>query len=196
MSTHKREICNSFRTLTQMMRDRGTPCPDWEQLSGDDVIAIQSGRTVFYVDDVTRGCRLVYDMSFRFRLPNVKKFLDAAGSGMSTFLLVVANPTPAAAKSVRELQDIQLEMFDVRSLQFNVSHHELVPRHDPIRDESEIEDILKLYSLKTRTQLPLIYSTDPMARYLALRPGQLVRITRRSPSAGVHVLYRCCAKVH
>jgi DNA-directed RNA polymerase subunit H (RpoH/RPB5) len=88
----------------------------------------------------------------------------------------------------------EVQVFEFAELQYNPSRHMLVPSHEPIREEPEIETILRRYRLKTRYQLPLILSTDPMARYLALKPGQLVRIVRQSPSAGTYVLYRCCQR--
>lgn len=115
---------------------------------------------------------------------------DAGG----TYILIVrdrAGPTHAALKGIEELQK-DVQFFGLHELQFNVSRHALVPRHEPLRDESEIEAVMARYKLKSRYQLPLILSSDPIARYLALKPGQLVRITRRSPSAGSYVLYRCC----
>jgi len=195
MATHQKEITDSFRTVTEMMRDRGRPCEQWEALSGEDVLALQGGRTVFHLDDAGASYRLVYDLSPRFKLSAVRKLLDVAPEVATQVILVVSAPTPAATRSLKELQlAAEVQMFDIKSLQFNVSRHDFVPHHEPIRDEAEIEAVVRRYSLKSRVQLPLIFSSDPMARYLGLRPGQLVRITRRSPSAGVHVLYRCCAR--
>lgn len=197
MNTHHKEIADSFRTVTEMMRDRGRPCEQWERLAAEDVLAMQGGRAVFHLDDADAACRLVYDLSPRFKLGNVRKLLDVAPDVATQVFLVVGAPTPAATRSLKELQlaaGVEVQMFDLRSLQFNVSRHDFVPPHEPIRDEAEIEAVLRRYRLKSRIQLPLIFSSDPMARYLGLRPGQLVRITRRSPSAGIHVLYRCCAR--
>lgn len=86
------------------------------------------------------------------------------------------------------------QVFDMNELQFNAARHSLVPKHEPIRGEAEIDAIIKACFVKTKFQLPLILSTDTMARYLALKPGELVRITRLSPSAGISTSYRCCIK--
>ena len=77
-------------------------------------------------------------------------------------------------------------------LLFNISKHCLIPKHEPIRDDDAIQEIIARYSLKARQQLPLIFKTDPMARYLGLRPKELVKITRYTPAAGEYVIYRCC----
>ena len=104
--------------------------------------------------------------------------------------LVITRELPMQGKS--GLADESTQIFKIEELLINVARHSLVPRHIPIRSPDEIKKILQIYSLKTPQQLPLIISTDPQARYLALRPGELVRIERPSPSAGTYVLYRCC----
>jgi DNA-directed RNA polymerase subunit H (RpoH/RPB5) len=115
-----------------------------------------------------------------------------AEDGFPSQVIVVVREKPAQGKGVDELaRDIHL--FPIKELQYNVSRHGMVPRHEPVRNEAEILAVLARYRLKSRFQLPLILSSDPMARYLALKPGQLVRITRPSPSAGTYVLYRCCS---
>ena len=40
--------------------------------------------------------------------------------------------------------------------------------------------------------LPVILRDDAMARYLGLRPGEVVRILRPSPTSGTYVSYRIC----
>jgi DNA-directed RNA polymerase subunit H (RpoH/RPB5) len=37
---------------------------------------------------------------------------------------------------------------------------------------------------------PLLLSSDPVARYYGALPGTMMRITRKSPTAGEYVLYR------
>lgn len=199
MTTHKQNVTTSFRIVTEMVRSRGIPSSRWEQLNGEDVLAIGGGRYVFHIDDKHIGFRVIYDLNSKFRVSSIKKLLegdeDDEGGEMKlkNFIVIVSNPTPAATKSIRELNNPDIELFDIKWLQYNVSRHELQPQEfQPVRNEEEIEAIVKRYSLKTRTQLPLIPNTDPMARYYALRPGQLVRVTRRSPSAGTTGVYRCC----
>ena len=213
------EVIKSFATLREMLRDRGADTASLERLSGEDVAAMAAARNVFSFDLPSCRTRVVYELNPKFKPADVRKHLpqpeapdapeardeegDGAGSSGSgeagaaaeqpaTFI-VVSNeqPSNAALKGILET-GLDVQMFQLRELQFNVSRHESVPRHEPVRDEAEIERVAKRYGLRSRFQMPLILSSDPMARYLALKHGQLVRITRVSPTAGDYVLYRCC----
>jgi DNA-directed RNA polymerase subunit H len=154
---------------------------------------------VFHVDLPGCGVRLVYDLNPKFKMVDVRALLTADPPGTWTYILVVRE-RPVQGKGMELVRggggggarDVQL--FLLRELQFNLMRHALQPDFEPIREEAEIKAVMKRYGLKSPYQLPLILSTDPVARHLALKPGQLVRILRPSPSAGTCVQYRCCQR--
>ena len=71
---------------------------------------------------------------------------------------------------------------------FDVMKHELVPRHDVLTDE-EARAILDRYGV-TPDQFPKIYANDAVARAVRAKPGNIIQIKRKSPTAGEHVAYR------
>ncbi len=71
---------------------------------------------------------------------------------------------------------------------FTVLDHVLVPKHE-IMTEEEIEKELGKLGLK-REDLPLLLVTDPVAKAIGAKPGDVVRITRESPTAGKTIAYR------
>jgi len=71
---------------------------------------------------------------------------------------------------------------------FDVMKHDLVPRHEVLSDE-EAQEILRRYAV-TPDQLPKILSTDAVARAVRAKPGQIIKIKRKSPTAGEAVAYR------
>lgn len=145
--------------------------------------------------------RVVYSLNSTFKLPDVRKLLApiekaADGDGEQIQEVIVVTREKVTSASRRGLDDTvrrHVQFFCLNELQFNISRHVLVPRHEPVHDEAEVERIVARYRVRSRHQFPIIACSDPMARYLALRPGQLVRIVRFSPSVGTYSAYRCCA---
>ncbi len=73
-------------------------------------------------------------------------------------------------------------------LRFNVLNHEIVPLHE-ILPEEEAAPLLEKYDI-VKEQLPKIKATDPAARVVSAKPGQILRITRASPTAGRFIAHR------
>lgn len=71
---------------------------------------------------------------------------------------------------------------------FKVTEHELVPKHEVVPMEEAIK-ILRELGIRPE-QLPYLRASDPVAREIGAKPGDLVRIERKSPTAGKVVVYR------
>jgi len=66
--------------------------------------------------------------------------------------------------------------------------HALVPLHEKMT-EKESKAVFEKYHLRMH-ELPKINSSDPALRNLNAKPGDLIKITRKSPTAGTTVFYR------
>lgn len=66
--------------------------------------------------------------------------------------------------------------------------HELVPQHT-ILSKKEIEELLAKYRIKPY-QLPSIRASDPAVLAIEAKPGDVLKIVRRSSTAGEIVVYR------
>lgn len=69
-----------------------------------------------------------------------------------------------------------------------ILNHELVPKHELLSKE-DAERVLSAYSI-TPDLLPKIKSTDAVARATGAKKGSIIKITRRSPTAGEALYYR------
>lgn len=74
----------------------------------------------------------------------------------------------------------------------DITKHELVPKHELLTEE-EKEELLKRYGV-TITQLPRILISDPAIRGLNAKVGDIIKITRYSPTAGKSIYYRVVRK--
>ncbi|MFW5902436.1 MAG: DNA-directed RNA polymerase subunit H [archaeon] len=67
-------------------------------------------------------------------------------------------------------------------------NHELVPKHE-ILPEKEAEKVLKKYGI-TKKELPKVKSNDPVIKAIEAEEGDVIEITRDSPTAGETKYYR------
>ncbi|MHA1828668.1 MAG: DNA-directed RNA polymerase subunit H [Candidatus Heimdallarchaeaceae archaeon] len=71
---------------------------------------------------------------------------------------------------------------------FNIMKHELVPEHK-IMTEEEKKQLFKEYAI-TPDQLPQIMNDDPVCVSIGAKSGQIIKIIRKSHTAGEAVVYR------
>lgn len=71
---------------------------------------------------------------------------------------------------------------------FNLYEHVLVPKHE-ITPSEEREKLLNEYRVQPY-QLPRLKASDPAVKAIGAKPGDIIKITRDSHSAGKYVSYR------
>lgn len=126
-------------------------------------------------------------------IATLRKFAQALSQGHHHTGIFVSNMTitPAALKIIPAVaSDHKIETFLETDLLVNITHHELVPTHMLLSGEERMR-LLERYRLKD-TQLPRIQLSDPIARYYGLKRGQVVKIIRKSETAGRYASYRLC----
>ena len=72
--------------------------------------------------------------------------------------------------------------------EFDVGEHVLVPKHEVLSQE-KTREVLEKFRVTPR-QLPLIKASDPAAKVIGAKAGDVLKITRDSPTAGKIVSYR------
>jgi len=71
---------------------------------------------------------------------------------------------------------------------FNIFEHVFVPKHEIVSTEDR-EKLLNEYRVQPY-QLPRLKASDPAAKAIDAKPGDIVRIIRDSPTAGKYTSYR------
>jgi len=114
----------------------------------------------------------------------MKKMLEEMDFDKS--ILIGRGFTYAARKEARRHH---IELISTSALpSFNIFKHKLVPKHEILTKE-EAEELQKTYRIKPY-QIPRIRSSDPAAKMIGARPGDIIRVTRDSPTAGRSIAYR------
>jgi DNA-directed RNA polymerase I, II, and III subunit RPABC1 len=87
-----------------------------------------------------------------------------------------------------------IQFFGLENLLFNISKHELVPKHEII-NKDELKRIVADFNIEHLKNFPTIRREDPMAKYIGLRPGQICRITYPSLASCEYTKYRLCTLI-
>ena len=82
---------------------------------------------------------------------------------------------------------IQLKLSSEKKV-MKITNHIFQPKHE-ILPKSEAQEVLKQYNTKA-SQLPYIMTSDKGLEDLDVRPGDIIKITRKSATAGESVYYR------
>lgn len=109
---------------------------------------------------------------------------------VSAILVVCGSLTSPAVSMLRELesQSLFIAAFNESDLLVDIYEHEKVPLHEPLSADEKAA-VLAQFKISGK-QLPEMQRHDPMARYLGLKVGDVVRIRRVSPTTGFDLYYR------
>jgi DNA-directed RNA polymerase subunit H len=101
-------------------------------------------------------------------------------------MLIGSGFTYAARKEARKNR---IELVSTETLpSFDIFKHELVPKHE-ILSKEEVEELLKKYRIAPY-QIPRIKASDPAAKMIGAKPGDIMRVIRKSHTAGRSIAYR------
>ncbi|QEU58300.1 Rpb5 [Kluyveromyces lactis] len=203
-------LWRAFKTVKEMVRDRGYFITQEEiDLSLEDFKAK-------YCDSMGKPQRKMMSFQSNPTEESIEKFpemgslwvefCDEASVGVKTMknfvvhiteknfqtgiFIYQSGITPSANKILPTAAPAVIETFPEASLVVNITHHELVPKHIRLSD-AEKKELLKRYRLK-ESQLPRIQRMDPVALYLGLKRGEVIKIIRKSETSGRYASYRIC----
>ncbi len=187
MATIQHQIRKSLETLIEMLTDRGL---DMSGINPEHFLTQNNNKLTFSF--TINEFKIVYYLSNKFKWSEVKTLFNLEEEKSTNIILIVGSKLSATnLKSINSTFD-KIQIFEIKELLFNVSRHELVPKHEIVSSEDEINDLIAKFNIKTKYQFPHILKTDPMSKYLNLKQGDVVRISRISPTSGVYISYRVC----
>jgi DNA-directed RNA polymerase subunit H len=75
-----------------------------------------------------------------------------------------------------------------RLKEFSLLNHVMVPHHE-ILSEEETAQVLETYNIE-KEQLPKIKAKDPVVKEIKAQVGDVIKIVRKSVTAGEAIVYR------
>ena len=94
------------------------------------------------------------------------------------------NVTPVAKKIIEEIKELKIELFHQDELQYNITKHYLVPKHELIYKKGTAE--YSNFKDKYTDKFPIILKSDPISRFYAYEKGDIIKVTRKNG----YVMYR------
>jgi|688.fasta_scaffold1045129_1 DNA-directed RNA polymerase I, II, and III subunit RPABC1 len=188
---NKESVVRSFKTIIEMLEDRKIDIGDVSKDSAHELLDVFVNNNKVLFEVIINDVKIVYCLSAKVKWSELKKFFEDE-KPYSLYICVAKDKMSQNNTKMLGSLKSNLQVFDMRHLQFNISKHSLVPKHEIVRDENEIKELIEKFTLKSKFQLPIILKIDAMSKYLGLKNGDVIKITRVSPTAGEYVVYRCC----
>ncbi|KAK8893246.1 DNA-directed RNA polymerases II 24 kDa polypeptide (RNA polymerase II subunit 5) [Tritrichomonas musculus] len=197
-----------YKTIIQMLHDRKFRLDEDKQNIYDEEVNFEIFRTLY---DNFRPSELnCYCESLNPEVPGVKVLFDIQDSKINqkviqaivaqmkaenikhVIIIVKDGSIPAPMirliDKLRNEKQYKIEYFEQKEVLINITKHDLVPTHEPLTT-AEKNELLQRYDIN-ESQLPKILKMDPVVRYFGVEPGTVMKITRRSETAGRYVTYR------
>ena len=115
---------------------------------------------------------------------NLRKLMEQIGVEKG---VIVANVRYTWAAK-REAKKYGIELIPKVFPSFNIFKHKLVPKHE-ILPPRKAKDLLEKYHIEPH-QLPRIEASDVAVIAVGAKPGDIIKVTRKSPTAKKHIAYR------
>jgi DNA-directed RNA polymerase I, II, and III subunit RPABC1 len=117
---------------------------------------------------------------------NINDFTSKYGSKINVILIFNNESISTTVKSLLNKYDKffqknggQLQYFTLQQLMFNPTKHEYVPTHTKLTEE-EAKEFMKEYMTRTKMHMHVILQSDPIAKWIGLKHGDIVKINRYS----------------
>ncbi|GAV86998.1 RNA_pol_Rpb5_C domain-containing protein/RNA_pol_Rpb5_N domain-containing protein [Cephalotus follicularis] len=199
-STESHRYYLARRTVLEMLKDRGFMVPPSEiNLSLEDFRAIHGSSpdtdrlkfSATHMEDPSKRMLVIFSAPTMVKVNTIRGIAAQIVNRdtLSGLILVLQNHITSQAMKAVELLSFNVEIFQITDLLVNITKHVLKPKHRVLTDQ-EKHELLKKYSIE-ENQLPRLLKKDAIARYYALKKGQVVKVTYSDEITESHVTYRC-----
>ena len=152
--------------------------------------------------NVQEKCSVVYYMKSNIKQTILESiatefYEDDEHSDKSKTNLIVVSQNPMndslqkLLKKMWKKYNEYVVLMDLKSTQFNLLTHEMVPKHYKLSHQ-EKEEVYNRFNINNDKQLPEISIFDPVAKALLMRPGDVCKIIRHDKISYVNEFYRVC----
>lgn len=188
----KTKLFKIRKTLLEMLGDRKYQIPsEIKDLNIQHFIAQYENNEIDIVLDNMYVRFFEEDKSFAKNdlKNNYAEIIEEHGDTINIIIIIKDKIASAVKTELEKNTYTNLEIFTHNELIFNITKNYLVPKHILLNEE-EKQEVYKKYNMKNNDHFQQILVADPVAKYYAMRTGDLCKIIRSSPSSGIGISYR------
>jgi len=204
-------VYRSRLTLLDILEERGYNVEKYRKFSPAEATAAATAFPslsfkVTKKDDETKVCDVRYATVTRQKLETFFDDVDDDAAENTEVIVMMMGPVGdahhlVALKQYMKMKDggegqrrkLRVSFFSIEMIVINPMKHVLVPKHEIVPAEKHKELMDSMY-ITSKSKFPEIkFHVDPIARCIGAVPGDIVKITRPSQSAGEAIIYRVCA---
>jgi DNA-directed RNA polymerase subunit H len=191
-------IYRSRITLLDILEGRGYNVDAYRKFSPDEIAIAASSNMTALNFKVVKKDKEDEDCQVRYLSTNATSFknlLDdfTEDNAPKEFILMTFTENLEKFHLIAAKQYLNTGMrvfcFNIPRIVNDPTKHILVPKHEIVPKEQH-KDLLESMNIIEKKMLLHITSADPIVRCIGGLPGDIIRIERPSPSAGVYVAYR------
>jgi len=201
------DIASIINNIKEMLVERGDDISlfeehelsvDKEEYENDrNIIEFQTSKTTIIFALTKKLRKYVMDELKNYE-GDINNFITKYGNQKNVILIfnndTISQPVITQLNKYDKLfhkNDGQLQYFHAQQIMFNPTKHEYVPKHIKL-SENEAVEFMKEYMIKSKLYMPVILHNDPIAKWLGLKQGDIVKIIRYNENSGVSFYYRSC----
>jgi DNA-directed RNA polymerase subunit H len=204
-------IYRSRMTLLDILEDRGYDVSKYRKFSPVEATAAAAAFPslsfkVSKKDDETKVCDVRYANISRQKLDTFFDDIEDDDAPNTEVIVMMSGPIADAHHVIalkqymkmkenesKERRKLRVSFFSIYMLVNNPLKHMMVPKHE-IVDPAYHKELMDSMYITSKSKFPEIkFHIDPIARCIGAVPGDIIKITRPSQSAGETIIYRVCA---
>lgn len=206
------KIYKSRNIILNILKSRGFNVDDWSDFSVTEVQAMFNSKELDMLLENPTTKKKVY---VKYHLSGTKGGTSMSRLGTShiydyvddlfdiedvltsndDLIIISKDKTNQTIKDLIEQLFIKdkkfVNIYNFHDYLFNVLEHEMQPKFR-ILSEEEKQKIMKQYNIIKDKEFPDISRFDPVSQAIGVRPGEVMEITRSSPTAVKSVYFRIC----
>ena len=169
----------AFNTCIEMLEQRGYMILDQDD---ERILGMRENKISKKEEQIC----VFFTNNNKFNVESIQEYISNMKKMEINHCIIVYrdNATPVAKKIVEEAIDFHIELFTEDELQYNLTKHYLVPKHEIAYKKNTVG--CSNFKKKYGTDLPVIMKSDPVCRFYNFDKGDVIKIIRRNG----YIMYR------